>query len=501
MALSDCDSPTTVRSGTDYIDRLSLLRPNLWRFYRFTYSGGAYAVDPFTDPPVTDASSDQLRAIAMPGGDADIIAEVTDRTFGAATVGYNGGAYNLSFDAYLIGGATSATLRARFLSSAGAAISGISDESFAVTDVRTTFTWEHISSDDANWYAAVPNNAKFQFFVSSSSEIPAGSILYITNFQIQNDDYYAPRDIDLPWRPAPGEDNLAAYEEYILNTNYTELAAKPRKKVMSNQEGSGLILAPNGPTRVIEITGSSYTVQASDDGALLVTTGSSATSIFVQPASIVAFETLGKVQVRQGGTGLVTIVPGSGVVMNPPLGGSMVLPGKGSVLELTKRSTSDIWDVTSPANPIQFLAFEAGEPTAAVAVSTSLDSRRAPSAFTVTGVRANVHTAQTSGSTLTFDFKVGGVSILSTLLTIDNGEETSESAAAPAVISTTTIADDDKITFACTQIGDGTAQGARGWLIGYATNTTITGTALVLLEDQASPILLEDGSTALQREP
>jgi hypothetical protein len=101
-----------------------------------------------------------------------------------------------------------------------------------------------------------------------------------------------------------------------------------------------------------------------------------------------------------------------------------------------------------------------------------------PHAFTVIGARANVHEEQASGSVLTFDFKVAGVSIFSTLLTIDNGEETTQTASTPAVIDTTSIADDAKVTFECTQVGDGTAEGARGWLIGYATNVSETGTAL-----------------------
>ena len=46
-----------------------------------------------------------------------------------------------------------------------------------------------------------------------------------------------------------------------------------------------------------------------------------------------------------------------------------------------------------------------------------------------------------------------GVSILSTLITIDVSEKTSETAAIPAVIGTSAIADDDEITYQVTQIG------------------------------------------------
>lgn len=91
---------------------------------------------------------------------------------------------------------------------------------------------------------------------------------------------------------------------------------------------------------------------------------------------------------------------------------------------------------------------------------------RMPYDFVVDEVRGSLTTAQTSGSIMTMDIQKDGVSILSTLLTIDNGEKTSTTAATPAVIDDAGLNDDSEITFDITQIGDGTATGLKMYLIG-----------------------------------
>lgn len=104
--------------------------------------------------------------------------------------------------------------------------------------------------------------------------------------------------------------------------------------------------------------------------------------------------------------------------------------------------------------PIQVKATGAG---LAISAGTAKTTFRMPYAMTVTAVRASLTTAQTSGNIFTVDINDGGTSILSTKLTIDNGEKTSTTAATPAVISDTALADDAEITIDVDQIGDGTA--------------------------------------------
>lgn len=94
---------------------------------------------------------------------------------------------------------------------------------------------------------------------------------------------------------------------------------------------------------------------------------------------------------------------------------------------------------------------------------------RMPYAMTLTAVRANLKVTQSSGSIFTVDINDGGTTILSTKLTIDNGEKTSTTAATAAVISDTALADDAEITVDIDQIGDGTAKGLKIALIGYRT--------------------------------
>lgn len=93
---------------------------------------------------------------------------------------------------------------------------------------------------------------------------------------------------------------------------------------------------------------------------------------------------------------------------------------------------------------------------------------RMPYGFTLAQVRASLTTAQASGSTLTVDIKQGGSSILSTLITIDNTEKTSTTAATPAVISVSPLTDDAEVTVEITQVGDGSAEGLKVYLIGYS---------------------------------
>lgn len=106
--------------------------------------------------------------------------------------------------------------------------------------------------------------------------------------------------------------------------------------------------------------------------------------------------------------------------------------------------------------------------TTALTTGTAKVTFRMPYAFTITGVRASLTTAQASGSIFTIDINEGGTTILSTKLTIDNTEKTSTTAATPAVVSDASLSDDAEITIDIDQVGNGTAKGLKVTLIGYA---------------------------------
>lgn len=114
----------------------------------------------------------------------------------------------------------------------------------------------------------------------------------------------------------------------------------------------------------------------------------------------------------------------------------------------------------------QSFLYICSDETTAITASPGKVTQRVPYNFTLTEVRASLTTAQVSGTIFTVDIKKNGVSIFSTLLTIDNSELTSVTATTAAVLSTTSLASDDEIKVDVTQIGDSTATGLKVMLIG-----------------------------------
>jgi hypothetical protein len=111
--------------------------------------------------------------------------------------------------------------------------------------------------------------------------------------------------------------------------------------------------------------------------------------------------------------------------------------------------------------------FALSDETTNLTAGTAKVTFRMPYAFVPTAARANVNTAPT-GSTIIVDINEGGVSILSTKLSIDASEKTSVTAASQAVLSDVSIADDAEMTFDIDQIGSSTpGKGLKVTLYGY----------------------------------
>lgn len=104
--------------------------------------------------------------------------------------------------------------------------------------------------------------------------------------------------------------------------------------------------------------------------------------------------------------------------------------------------------------------------TTALTTGTAKLTFRMPCAMTLTSVRGSLKTAQATGSIFTVDLNEGGVSVLSTKLTIDNTEKTSTTAVTPMAVSDSALADDAEMTVDIDQVGDGTAKGLKLTLIG-----------------------------------
>lgn len=105
-----------------------------------------------------------------------------------------------------------------------------------------------------------------------------------------------------------------------------------------------------------------------------------------------------------------------------------------------------------------------GDNSTPLEAGAALETIRLPFAMHLTEVRASLTDASSSGA-VTFDINEAGTTILSTKLTVDEGETTSTTAATPAVISDADLAEDAEITFDCDGAGTG-ATGAKVWLIG-----------------------------------
>lgn len=108
--------------------------------------------------------------------------------------------------------------------------------------------------------------------------------------------------------------------------------------------------------------------------------------------------------------------------------------------------------------------------TDAIAVTAAAGKAaiRLPYALKITDVRGSLSTASTSGA-VTVDVNDSGTTILSTKLTFDQDEKSSETAATAEVISDTVIAADAEITIDVDGAGTG-AKGLTVWLIGYRTS-------------------------------
>lgn len=133
---------------------------------------------------------------------------------------------------------------------------------------------------------------------------------------------------------------------------------------------------------------------------------------------------------------------------------------------MTANPTTKTWSAGGGGSSAAEMYVSCSDEITSLTTGAAKTTFRAPFAMTVSSVRASVNTAPT-GSTLICDIKKNGVSMLSTLLSIDATEKTSVTAATPAVLSSTSIASDDEITIDITQVGSTVAgKGLKVCIIG-----------------------------------
>lgn len=162
------------------------------------------------------------------------------------------------------------------------------------------------------------------------------------------------------------------------------------------------------------------------------------------------------------------IIGGTGIDVEVDSNGDTVISLAGSGGAVT--SVNGDTGVVIVLVPIQIAC---SDQTTNLTTGTAKATFRMPFAMTLlagnAGIRASLITAQAAGSIFTVDVNENGSSILSTKLTIDNGEKTSVTAATPPVLSDTSLADDAEITIDIDQVGTPLAKGLTVTLIGYPT--------------------------------
>lgn len=127
-------------------------------------------------------------------------------------------------------------------------------------------------------------------------------------------------------------------------------------------------------------------------------------------------------------------------------------------------STAGSRKIMVDANHLQVWQYAITDRTTDITTGTKLVVR-APHGLTIKAVRASLETASSSG-TPTFNVLKNGTTIFSTKVTIDATERTSVTAATASVLSTTSIADDDELTFTVDTSGTG-ARGAIVTILGW----------------------------------
>lgn len=155
---------------------------------------------------------------------------------------------------------------------------------------------------------------------------------------------------------------------------------------------------------------------------------------------------LGDSAVRNVGTASGTVAAGND---------SRFVPSGGTTGQFLRKSSNvDHDDAWASLSDIFVLA--CSDETTALTTGTNKIRFRMPYAGTLTAVRASVNTAPT-GAALVVDINETGTTLLSTKLSIDATETSSTTAATPAVISDSALADNAEISVDIDQIGSSVA--------------------------------------------
>lgn len=99
----------------------------------------------------------------------------------------------------------------------------------------------------------------------------------------------------------------------------------------------------SGGAPVSTVSGTSHDITAAEAGGYLRFTATTAKTCTFRPESAEALPDGGEWHIRNVGAGNITLTPGSGVTLNAPYSGTLVVPPAGTVT--VKRAAADLFDV------------------------------------------------------------------------------------------------------------------------------------------------------------
>ena len=229
---------------------------------------------------------------------------------------------------------------------------------------------------------------------------------------------------------------------------------------------------------VVPLVRRAWTVRNNCTGGRVQVIGATGTGVTIEAGSVALVEC--------DGTDVLASTPPGGSVATDAIwdavgdlavgsgANTATLLAKGTALQVLRVNAAENaleWaDPAAAPTMTQCIPIAVGDETTALTTGTAKVTFRMPYAFTLTAVRASVTTAPTGGTLLTVDINEGGTTILSTKLTFDASEKTTTTAATPAVISDTSLADDAEITIDIDAVGSTVAgAGLKVYLIGTKT--------------------------------
>ena len=244
----------------------------------------------------------------------------------------------------------------------------------------------------------------------------------------------------------------------------SSFASQGLKYLRVNAAESAVEFVAGGKVDIKSVSGTSYTVLATDAGKVVHFTNAAAVTVTVPKNTLTQGDV---VCFRQSGAGQVTLVAASGVTLNSTDSLLSTRKQHAQIAIVCDDATTDanVFGVLGERNaPTLTLYWEqqlsCSDLTTSITTGTSKAYFRMPRAIQNLTVRASLLTASTSGA-VTVDINKNGSTILSTKLTIDQDEKTSVTAATAAVLTSATAAADDEITIDI----DGAGTGAKGLIV------------------------------------